>query len=141
MVILNLMILNLIFSFCTTFRSLILLYILGILFITWRTKGRKSNTDLLSSFSLSSSLKSLFEVESSSFYFLKPIRAILYMGLVQFHSVFVRAYFPLSNSEKMLKFEEGSYSKIVSTFPFALTGFFVISSVLTTKKILELLDR
>ncbi|KAL7050613.1 hypothetical protein ACKWTF_004147 [Chironomus riparius] len=121
--------------------SLILLYILTIFYITWRTKGRKSNTDLLSSFSLTSSLKSLFEVESSSFYFLKPIRAILYMGLVQFHSVFVRAYFPLSNSEKMLKFEEGSYSKIVSTFPFALTGFFVISSVLTTKKMLELLDK
>ena len=129
------------FNIYSIFRTLIVLYILGILIITWRTKGRKSNSDLLSSFSLSSSLKSLFEVESSSLYYLKPIRAILYMGLVLFHSIFVRAYFPLSNSEKMLKFEEGSYAKIVSTFPFALTGFFVISSVLTTKKILELLEK
>ncbi|CAG9800765.1 unnamed protein product [Chironomus riparius] len=119
----------------------ILLYLTSILIITWRTFVKKSSSKLLSSFSILENLKSLFENESSSLHYLKLIRAMLYIGLVFFHSVFIRANYPLANSEKMLDFQKSAFSKLVSTFPFGITGFFVISSALTTKKILHLLDK
>ena len=118
-----------------------MLYILSIFIITWKTKNRKAEPNLLSSFSLLESFKSLIEVDSSSLDYLKPLRALLYLGLVFYHSIFIRAVFPSTNSEKILKFEESPFSKTISTFPFGLTGFFVISSMLTTMKILRLLDK
>ena len=123
------------------YRSFILLYIASIWIITWRTFVKRSNSKLLSSFSILENLKSLFENEGSSLHYLKLIRAMLYIGLVFFHSVFIRANYPLSNSEKMLDFQKSVFSKLVSTFPFGITGFFVISSALTTKKILHFLDK
>lgn len=118
-----------------------MLYILLMLIITWKTKNRKTEPNFLSCFSLSESFKSLFEIDSSSLDYLKPLRATLYLGLVFYHSIFIRAVFPSTNSEKILKFEESAFSKTVSTFPFGLTVFFVISSMLTTLKILRLLDK
>lgn len=123
------------------YRSLILLYLISILIITWRTFVKKSKSKFLSSFSIIENLQSLFENEGSSLHYLKLIRAMLYIGLVFFHSVFIRANYPLANSEKMLDFQKSTFSKLVSTFPFGITGFFVISSALTTKKILHLLDK
>ncbi|KAL7050605.1 hypothetical protein ACKWTF_004143 [Chironomus riparius] len=122
--------------------SIILLYILFMLLITWKTRSvREISSSYLSSFSILLNLKSLFETKSSSLQYLSLIRTILYIGLVSFHSYFLRSYYPLSNSEKMLKFMENPYTKLVQVFPFGLLGFFVISSALTTKKILNLLDK
>jgi len=99
------------------------------------------SSSYLSSFSILLNLRSLFETKSSSLQYLSLIRTILYIGLVSFHSYFLRSYYPLINSEKMLKFMEDPFAKLVQTFPFGLLGFFVISSALTTKKILSLLDK
>ncbi|XP_070489782.1 O-acyltransferase like protein-like [Chironomus tepperi] len=122
--------------------SIILLYLLFILAITWKTRSVKEiSSSYLSSFSILLNLKSLFEVKSSSLQYLSLIRTVLYIGLVSFHSYFLRSYYPLSNSEKMLKFMESPWTKFVQVFPFGLLGFFVISSALTTKKILSLLDK
>jgi hypothetical protein len=125
---------------------LFLLYLLFILICTLRTKrhGEKSN-DFLSAFSIRKNFDKLFEPKKSSFnasfQYFSIIQAVLYCGMILFHSLIFRALYPKQNSEIMLKFLNSPFTIITSVLPHGLLAFFIISSTLTTKKILVLLEK
>ncbi|KAL7050603.1 hypothetical protein ACKWTF_004141 [Chironomus riparius] len=109
-----------------------------------RRNDEKSN-GFLAAFSVRRNLDKLFEVKISSFnasfQYFSVIQTCLYTGMIFFHSYFLRAYYPLQNSEKMLKFLDSPLTTLISVLPHGLLGFFIISSALTAKKVLVLLER
>jgi hypothetical protein len=109
-----------------------------------RTHGENSN-GFLSAFSIRKNIDKLFEVKISSFnasfQYFSVIQTCLYTGMIFFHSYFLRAFYPLQNSEKMLKFLDSPFTTLISVLPHGLLGFFIISSALTAKKVLVLLER
>ncbi|KAL7050597.1 hypothetical protein ACKWTF_004140 [Chironomus riparius] len=113
---------------------------------SWITRQEKHNSEsYLSAFSFAKNFKTLFEVRTSSFnstfQFISILRAFFYIAVIFFHSYFNRAHYPSANSEKVVAFMETFYTRFLLVLPQGLLGFFIISSALTTKKIMALLDK
>jgi len=113
---------------------------------SWKTRNKKVNSEsYLDAFSFTKNFKGLFEIRTSSFnssyQFMSVIKAFFYLAVIFFHSYFNRAHFPSANSKTIVDFMETSLSRFLFQFPYGLLVFFIISSALTTRKILTLLDR